>query len=68
MAFTQKDADRLRSAIAKGVSSVELNGEKVTYRSLAEMKEALRMVEGELAGGVGAGAFRTSYPRAGRGL
>jgi hypothetical protein len=68
MAFTQSDADRLRSAIAKGVSSVELNGEKVTYRSLAEMKEALRMVEGELAGGAGAGAFRVNYARAGRGL
>lgn len=67
MAFTQADADRLRAAIAKGVSSVELNGEKVTFRSLAEMKESLRMIEAEISGAA-SGRFGVSYARTSRGL
>ncbi|RWR31348.1 hypothetical protein D2T31_04945 [Sinirhodobacter populi] len=67
MAFTQADADRVRAAIAKGVSSVELNGEKVTFRSLQEMKETLRMIEDELAG-ASAGRFGVGYTRTTRGL
>lgn len=67
MAYTQADADRLRSAIAKGVASAELNGEKLTFRSLADMRATLAMIEAELAGAVG-GAARVSYPRTTRGL
>lgn len=67
MAFTQADADRLRQAIAKGASRLELNGEKVEFRSLAEMKETLRMIEAELAGPFSP-AFGINYPRTTRGL
>lgn len=67
MAFTQADADRVRAAIAKGVSSVELNGEKVTFRSLAEMRETLRMIEDDLSG-ASAGRFGVGYARTSRGL
>lgn len=67
MAYTQADADQLRRAIAKGVSAVEINGEKLTFRSLAEMRSTLQMIEDELAGAV-AGAARVSYPRTTRGL
>lgn len=67
MAYTQADADRLRIAIAKGVSSAELNGEKLTFRSLADMRATLAIIEAELAGLAG-GAARVSYPRTTRGL
>lgn len=67
MSYTRADADRLRSAIAKGISKAELNGERVEFRSLADMKETLRMIESELAGQSGAG-FGISYPRTTRGL
>lgn len=69
MAFAQADADRLRAAIAKGVSHAKINGEELTFRSLAEMKETLRMIENDLSGGAGAAArFATGYARTTRGL
>ncbi|MBW7057304.1 hypothetical protein KY389_11470 [Paracoccus bogoriensis] len=67
MAFTPADAAALKAAIAKGVQSVEINGEKVSYRSLAEMRQALQMIEDELAGQP-RGAARVSYPVTSRGL
>lgn len=67
MAFTQTDADTLKRAIASGVRTVKLNGEEVTYGSLAELKAALAMVEGELAG-VSRNAITVTYPRTSRGL
>lgn len=68
MAFTQADADRLRAAIAKGVSHAKVNGEELTFRSLAEMKETLRMIEAELAGTAAAAGFAVGYARTTRGL
>lgn len=69
MAFTQADADNLRAAIARGVRSVSINGEMVTYGSMAELRTALNMVERELNGSaIEAGSFKASYPRTGRGL
>jgi len=67
MAFTQADIDGLKGAIAKGVRSVQRNGEMVTYNSLAEMKEALRMMESEVAGPK-AKAVKVFYPTTSRGL
>ena len=67
MAYTQADADRLRSSIAKGASEVEVAGERVRFRSLADMKETLAMIEAGLSGSKGP-AFAVSYPRTGRGL
>ncbi|SCY61689.1 phage head-tail joining protein [Paracoccus tibetensis] len=67
MAFTHADAAALRAAIAKGASSLELNGEKVSYRSLKEMRETLAMIEAELSA-TPAGLSRVSYPRTTRGL
>lgn len=69
MAFTQADADNLRAAIARGVRSASVNGEMVTYGSMAELRTALNMIERELNGSaVEAGSFKTTYPRTGRGL
>ena len=67
MAFTLADADTLRRAIASGARTLKLNGEEVTYGSLAELKAALSMVEGELAG-VSRNTIGVTYPRTSRGL
>ena len=58
MAFTQDDADELRRAIASGA---------LTYRNLAEMRSALRMIEDELGGSTKRRLVAT-YPTTSRGL
>lgn len=49
MAWTQTDADNLKAAIAKGERSVTFADRTVVYRSVAEMQEALAMIEAELS-------------------
>lgn len=48
MAYTFQQYDKLKEAIAAGSHSVSYGDKSVTYRSLAEMKETLRMMEDEL--------------------
>lgn len=67
MAFTQADADTLRRAIATGARTLKMNGEEVTYGSVAELKSALAMVVAELAG-TSQSAVGVIYPRTSRGL
>ncbi len=59
MAYSTDDRDRLKKAIASGVLTVEQNGNRVTYRSMAELQSALANVERELAAAVGSGVRRT---------
>lgn len=54
MAFTSDDIDTLKTAIATGALRVRYaDGREVTYRTLAEMRETLRMMNGEVAGSPG---------------
>ena len=48
MAWTQTDIDRLKSAIATGALRVRYIDRDVTYRSLDEMRETLRMINAEV--------------------
>lgn len=48
MAYTLEDYEKLKKAIVNGVQSVNYGDKSVSYRSLAEMKEALRIMESEL--------------------
>lgn len=51
MAWTQDDVDALKVAIATGVKDVQYSdGSRMTYRSLAEMKDILGGMEAEIAG------------------
>jgi transcriptional/translational regulatory protein YebC/TACO1 len=51
MAWTQDDADALKAAIASGARDVTYSdGSRIVYRSLAEMREVLAMIEAEVAG------------------
>ena len=49
MAYTAQHLAELKANIARGVTSLELNGEKVTFRSLDEMQRTVAMIERELA-------------------
>lgn len=48
MGFTQADLDRLNFAIATGELSLEKDGKKITYRSIADLVRARDLVLGEL--------------------
>lgn len=57
MAFTQDDIDRLKRAMAGGTMRVRYaDGREVTYRSLSDMRELLKMMTGEVAATSGASA------------
>lgn len=52
--WTQSDIDTLKAAIATGVLSVNYAGppaRSITYRSMAEMTQALAMMERSVNGG-----------------
>lgn len=51
MAYTQADLDQLQTNIAKGVTTAMLQGEMITFRSLAEMLRLEAKIKREL--GVG---------------
>lgn len=65
MALTQADLDALDSAIAKAELEVELDGQRVRYRSTADLLAARQHVATVVAGGApGArrgGAFRFNF-------
>jgi len=48
MAYTQEDLARLQAAIAKGVSEVQMGGERVKFRSLDEMLRTERRIKSNL--------------------
>lgn len=48
MAFTVEQYETLKRAIVSGVQSVTYGDKTVNYRSIADMKEALRIMEAEL--------------------
>lgn len=49
MAFTQTDLDNINAAIATGEMTVEVNGRRVTYRSIHELERARSIIQGDLA-------------------
>jgi hypothetical protein len=49
MAYTQTDIDNLERAIAMGELKVKFADREVTYRSLDDLKAALRFIEGRIA-------------------
>lgn len=45
MAWSQTDIDKLKASIAQGATKVKFADREVTYRSLAEMRETLRIMQ-----------------------
>jgi len=50
MAMTQETLDKLKDAYANGAMSVEYDGKRVVYRTLADLEHAIAVVERELNG------------------
>lgn len=67
MAYSQEQVDALKSAVARGVTRLRMNGEEVQYGSLAEMRRQIAVMESELAGSVTPG-LSFGYPKTLRGL
>ncbi len=61
MAFTQTDIDLLKSAISagRGARTISFGDQSVTFHSVAEMIELLRIMEADVA--TTAGTPRTRY-------
>lgn len=64
MSYSQADLTELKKHYAKGVSELTLNGERVRFRSMAEMRELIREIEGEINNTRSLGA---SYPEYSKG-
>lgn len=62
MAYTVAQLQAIEEAIASGELTVEYEGKKVTYRSMAELMQASALIRGELeASGLLPSAPRRSY-------
>ena len=48
MPYTIEQYEALKDAIVSGVTTVTYGDKTVSYRSLAEMKDAVRIIEAEL--------------------
>lgn len=48
MPFSQEQYEALKEAIASGATTITYGDKTVSYRSLAEMKELVRMIEAEI--------------------
>lgn len=60
--FSQADIDQLKAAIASGALSVRYaDNRQVQYRSLAEMREILRMMQDEVRAGTSAQPVSRSF-------
>jgi len=53
MAWTQTDVDKLKAAIAQGATRVRFADREVSYRSLAEMRDTLAMMQAEIDAAAG---------------
>ena len=49
MAYTQSDIDALEDALASGELSVTFRDRTITYRSIAEIREALSVVKPDVS-------------------
>lgn len=69
MAFTSTDLDAVDAALASGELAVEVNGKRITYRSVDELVTARRLISAELAAAtntttVRRGAYRVRFSTA----
>lgn len=67
MAFTQQDVDAIDRAIASGELTVRLGEKLITYRSMAELREARAIIKNELSQAAGGVTSTCSFAEFGRG-
>lgn len=52
MSYTQTELAALKAALAAGTTRVSYDGRSVEFRTLAEIKEIIALIEAELSGAV----------------
>ena len=60
MAYSQTDLDRINKAIASGTMTVEIDGQRISYRTMAELMAAKRDITAELAASSTAGVLKST--------
>lgn len=63
VSYTAEQLAQLKANIARGVTSLEVNGEKVTFRSLDEMRRTVAMIENEVSPVSRPGLYRPKFSR-----
>jgi hypothetical protein len=63
LSYTAEEIAALKANLARGITSVELNGEKVTFASMAAMRQQLAIMEREFSGAVRVTHFNPGYCR-----
>jgi hypothetical protein len=66
--YTSQDLANINQLISGGLSQAMIAGEMVQYRSLPELRQIKRMIEADLASGVGGSAFPVRFPATDRGI
>lgn len=61
MALAQADLDKLETALASGQLTVDYDGRRVTFRSVAELRSAIDYVKAELAAAGGSARTTQSF-------
>lgn len=64
----QAEIDDLRAAIGSGALTVSYPDRSTTYRSMSEMRQALQMLQGELADANGTTRVKQVYFQPSKGL
>lgn len=62
--YTQAHLDNLRDMAASGITEASYDGKTIKYRSMAELQQAIRIVEGA----IGQSISRQHYPTFSKGL
>ncbi len=64
--FTQTQLDAVNAAIANGKLTVEYDGKRITYRSMAELMQARELIRADLAAASNASTSRSVLAEFGR--
>jgi len=63
MSYTAEDIAALKANLARGIRTAKLNGEEVTFASMAEMRQQLAIMEREVNGAQRVTHFQPRYDR-----
>ena len=63
MSYTTEEIAALKANLARGVRTAKINGEEVTFATMAEMRKQLAIMEREAGGLVRVTHFNPGYNR-----
>jgi hypothetical protein len=63
LSYSTEEIAALKANLARGVKTARLNGEEVTFASMAEMRKQLAIMEREVSGSTRVTHFQPGYCR-----